>query len=202
VYSDDEPLGLTGCVTFARGLTERAVFERFDMAPESARPLAADEVRLDPVLGTATEDGPFWVRVARIGDWSAAIEWLQLGGYLDNIAARLSLGTEAVSIAVTAKGSGTVNYFVDGDWTTCFELGAPYDTRAGSQPDRFHQALVDVGLAGIANGTGEDLPLHRQIVATLTMLTNEFGIRLPHAVYQSALPTAYRTHRYTYQPPR
>ena len=199
VSSQDEPLGLTGCVTFVRGVTERAVFEGFEMDPDSARTLTAEEARLDPVLCRATDDGPFWVRVARVGEWCAAIELFQLSGYLDNIASRLSTGTESLAIAVTAKESGVVNYFVDGVWTTSFELGVGYDSRGGREPNRFREPLRAAGLTRLAGGEDHDLTLHQEIIAVLTMFTKTLGIRLPLETFHGPLPTAYRNQHYHYR---
>jgi hypothetical protein len=122
-------------------------------------------------------------------------------GYLDNIARRLSAGTESISVSATANGTGNLSYFVDDVWTSAFEIGQPYDSRAGSNPNYFHDALAEVGLSGMDDGTMVDLPpLRRQLLGVLEMLARTKGIRLPEEVYMSPLLTAYRTEPYSYVP--
>jgi hypothetical protein len=121
--------------------------------------------------------------------------------YLDNIVRRLSAGTESISISATANGTGNLSYFVDDIWMSGFEIGQPYDSRAGSDPNYFHEALIEVGLSGTDDGTMVDLPpLRRQLVGVLEMLTRTKGIRLPEQVYMRPLLTAYRTEPYSYVP--
>jgi len=83
-----------------------------------------------------------------------AIEVGELKGYLDHIAARASAGTEAVLMPVVSiKGFGSLSYYNDGQWATSFEFGAGYDSSHGSDPNRFHDALAQVELAGLDDGT-------------------------------------------------
>lgn len=206
VLDDDAPLGVCGCLTFVRRASERQVLAGFAMDADTARLMTADEVRLDPVLSSASypEPGPFWVRVARVGDWAVGIEWMQTKGDAENVAKGLSIGTEAIAVSVPGElGFGVFRYYDDGVWTTHFCFGEGYDTRGGTDPDRFRDALAAVGLGGMESGTLQPAPkLREATLGTLTMLTNTFGIRLPYDVYAGPLLTASRTARYFYQPPK
>jgi hypothetical protein len=189
-------------LTFVRGISEREMLIGFETDPDAARPMTPTEAWQDPALANADFDnGPYWVRVARVGEWASAIEWSRTMSYLDNIVRRLSAGTESISISATANGTGNLSYFVDDIWTSGFEVGQPYDSRAGSDPNYFHDALAEVGLSGMDDGTMVDLPpLRRQLLGVLEMLTRTKGIRLPEQVYMSPLLTGYRTEPYSYVP--
>ncbi len=149
----------------------------FEMNPDAARPMTPTQAWHDPTLANADFDnGPYWVRVAKVGEWALAIERGRIMGYLDNIARRLSAGTESISISATANGTGNLSYFVDDVWTSTFEIGQPYDSRAGSNPNYFHDALAEVGLSGMDDGTMVDLPpLRRQLLGVLEMLARTKG---------------------------
>ena len=189
-------------LTFVRGISEREMLMGFEMDPDAARPMTPTEAWHDPTLANADfDDGPYWVRVAKVGEWALAIEWSRIMSYLDNIVRRLSAGTESISISATANGTGNLSYFVDDVWTSGFEIGQPYDSTAGSDPNYFHHALAEVGLSGMDDGTMVDLPpLSRQLLGVLEMLTRTKGIRLPEEVYMSPLLAAYRTEPYAYGP--
>jgi hypothetical protein len=199
-FGDPWLLGENGSVTFARDQTENGMLEGFEMDPDSAMPMTAAEAEAE-ILETLSDEGPFWVRVAEVDGWGVAIEPYQFKGRQDNLAARLSLGGESVVIDTNFKGFGGFAYYVDGIWMSQFAIGEHHDTRAGREPNRFHDALAEVGLGGLDDGTLADPPrLKQQIVGVLTMLTNTLGIRLPQDVYAGPLLTASRTERYVFQP--
>jgi hypothetical protein len=199
-FGDTWVLGSNGCLTFARGHSERGMLEVFEMDPDSAVPMTPGETESE-IDESATDDGPFWVRVADVAGWGVAMEYFELKASLDNIAQRASLGTESVVIEMNIKGFGHLDYLVDGEWVSSFGIGEHYDTRAGREPNLFHDALADVGLGGLDDGTLDDPPrMKHQIVGVLTMLTNTLGIRLPRDVYSGPLLTASRTERYVFHP--
>jgi hypothetical protein len=132
-----------------------------------------------------------------------SLEQEEFKGRLDNIAVRLSLGGESVVIDTNIKGFGSLTYFVDGVWISQFGIGEGYDTRGGREPNYFHDALTEVGLGGLDDGTLANPPrMGKQTIGVLTMLTKTLGIRLPHDLYAGPLPTASRTGTYFYQPHR
>jgi hypothetical protein len=178
---------LCGCVTIARGVSERDMLTAFGMDPDSARMMTAEEVSLDPLLGRA--DAPPWVRVARVGEWAAGLECMQVKGDLEYAVERVSVSTEALCLSVTINTPGNFNYYVDGEWMTSFGIWEPYDSRAGADPNRFHDALA--GLGGLDDGTlDNDTAVPELIVGVLGMFTSLFGIRLPRDVYEGPLLTA------------
>jgi hypothetical protein len=191
-------LGETGCLTFARGVSERGVLEAFAMDPDTAVPLTAAEAEAQ-ILATLGNDGPYWVRVAHVDGWGIAVEQYEFKARLDNIGARLATDGESVVVDTNFKGFGSVDYFVAGAWISHFGINEGYDTRAGREPDHFHDALAAVGLGGLDDGTMADRPrMPDQIVGILTMLTNELGIHLSHDVYAGPLLTASRTERHVH----
>ena len=190
---------LCGCVTFARGVSERDMLATFGMDPDSARMMTAEEVGLDPLLGRA--DAPPRVRVARVGEWAAGLECMQLKGDLEYAVERVSAGTEALCLSVTITTPGNFKYYVDGEWMTSFGIWEPYDSRAGADPNHLHGALAAAGLGGLDDGTlDDDRTVPQLIVALLGMSMNLFGIWLPRDVYEGSLPTASSgTEPYTFQ---
>ncbi|GAA0594508.1 hypothetical protein GCM10010174_07090 [Kutzneria viridogrisea] len=201
--SDGALFSLAGCLTFVRGRSAWQVFDGFGIDPRTAREMTHDQLCADPLFVDAGFDaGPFWVRVAEVGDWAVGIEYLQLRGWLGNIGCKLSRGTEAVTVARTIKGPGTINYFRDREWVTSFRIGEGYDTRAGVRPDHFYDALAAHGLAGLDDGTlPQDGPgLREQLIGVLEMVTGELGIRLPYDRFAGPLPAGYRSAPYTFHP--
>jgi uncharacterized protein DUF6461 len=175
------------------------MLEVFEMDPDSARTMTVTEVETAMREVPPPPDGPYWVRVAEHGGWGVALEIMELKGFLDNIVQRASLGTEAVTISVNAKGPGELSYYVDGTWTTQFGISEPYDTRAGTEPNRFRDALAEVGLGGLEDGTiAGPPPIKDQLGGVLTMLTTSLGISLPREVYFGPLLTGKRTQPYAY----
>jgi hypothetical protein len=201
VLDDYAPLGMCGCLTFARDATERDVLAAFEMDADAARRLTADEARTDPGLGLCGVNGPYWVRVAGIDGWGVGIEWMQIKGDAEGVAQRLSRGREALVISTTVLGFAVFGYFVDNEWVTGFHIADGYDTRGGREPDRFADALAAVGLGGMERGELANPPsLHEATLAVLTMLTGLFGIRLLQATYEAPLLTGVRPDEYHYDP--
>ncbi|RJQ81205.1 hypothetical protein D5S17_05530 [Pseudonocardiaceae bacterium YIM PH 21723] len=199
--SDSGFFSLVGCLTFVRGRSARQVLEGFGVDPGTVREMTHDELCADPVFDTADFDtGPFWVRVAESGDWTIAIEYLQLRGWLGNIGCKLSRGTEVLTVARTIKGPAGVDYHRDREWVTSFHIGAGYDTRAGTHRDHFGPLLTAHGLAGVDDRTLPDdgAGPREQLVGVLDMFTAEFGFRLPYATFDGPLPAGYRTEPYTF----
>lgn len=193
----------TGCLTFARGATPDEIIAAFGMDPTSALTLPEAEARaeLEPA-------GRPWVRTGRMGEWAFAIEEDWLEGVLT---AEMPLSAESAvaTVSWTAKPTHDLRYLSHGRLTTAFDLGLPWN-RAGSDPDRFTDAMRRAGLdterpdheeyqarvqaqrARIAEALerGETPDVPDPVIAGLTVLTLALGIRLPEDVARGPLLTA------------
>ena len=182
----------------------------FEMDPESAGPMTAAELPEGPLLGQpGFYEGPTWVRVAKEGEWAIGIEDRIAKAFLENIVARVSLGTESAAVSWTTRGDATVMYRRDGSHISTFSTstrdprytttGTP-DSGTGSEPHYFDEALAARGFAESDAAKVSDLPLPERMVVLLGIVSEIFGIRLSQETYNSPLLTAHRTTPYRYEP--
>lgn len=193
----------TGCLTFARGATPEAVIAAFGMDPASARTLPEAEARaeLEPA-------GRPWVRTGQVGEWAFAIEEDWLEGLM-TAEMPLSAESDVATVSWTAKPTHDLRYLSHGRLTVAFDLGLPWN-RAGSDPDRFADAMRRAGLdterpdheeyqARVqaqrsrireARRRGETPAVPDPVIAGLTVLTLALDIRLPEDVVRGPLLTA------------
>lgn len=178
-----------------RGALPEQIIEALGMDPAAAQMLPAATVSEWLLPG-----GPPWVRAGRAGNWAFAIEEVTLLGLTENVARRMSRGTQAVDVFWTAKPSSGVRYLADQTLVTAFEPGMEWD-RAGSEPDRFVREMSKTGLR--IERPAPRLPSRRRdqeeerwhprrdpLIASLQMLTLALGIRLPEEVARGPLLTA------------
>jgi hypothetical protein len=171
------------------------------MDPRAARMMTwAEAVRSFPPGGRP------WVRAGRAGLWAFTIEVVTQLGMEEDVADRLSPGTEAVEVCWTVKPTKSVRYLADGMLATAFEPGMEWD-RSGREPDRFVPAMRELGLRvdrpsprqrPMARRNLDEerrLPRRHPVVAALAMLTLALGIELPEKVADGSLLTARRDSR-------
>lgn len=201
-----DSLGLGATLIFARGVAPERVIEAFRMDPATARVVPESqipEVLPYPVYSDGLEATGPYLRIGQSGEWAFVIDptFLSLYSHLHGgpVEARLSAGTEVVTVTWTPKPTESVDYWVDGQWMTCFEPYMAYH-RAGADPDRFVPQMRQVGLEteppGPAAGSGEpdDEPGAYQdtLIAALGMLTLALGIRLSEEAASGPLLTVQR----------
>lgn len=213
----DNPIrrDLPGCLVFARGITPERVIEGHGMDPSGAQMLPLDFVDEEEFLFPVfAEDGYTtvnpWIRAGKLGDWAFATN--ETGGdrvgYHEEVAQRISAGTEAAVVIWTAT-IDSLYYYADGTLMTGItDLGMPW-YRNGSDPDRFVAEMRRVGLevehpdpdeqqARVleertrileAQREGREIEVFDPLIATLTMLTLALGIQLPEEVTLGPLLT-------------
>lgn len=196
-----EDLSLGGLLIFVRGSGPEQMIRAHGIDPRGARmmTLAAASRSFPP-------SGPPWVRAGRAGLWAFTIEVVTQRGVEENVARRLSAGTEAVEVCWTVKPTWSVRYFADGVLATAFEPGMEWG-RSGREPDRFVPAMRELGLRVDRPPPPQgprprrnlreehQLPRRHPVVATLAMLTLALGIELPEEVAHGSLLTARRDSR-------
>jgi hypothetical protein len=152
-------------VLFARAARPEQVIEAFGDDPDSAERFTlqdANDEDLFPCL-----------RAGQAGGWAFGLD----SGCADvfefqQIAGRLSAGTEVVTFEINAKLK-YFRYYADGDEVTSFEPLLSRQ-RNGSDPDRFLPQMAQAGLLTAAGQPTSGDPA----IALLDMLTLAFGIRL------------------------
>jgi hypothetical protein len=193
--SDD--IRIVGSLLFARKVSAERIIEAFGMDPTAARLVPADGVSRALSHPLWDEDHP-WIRAGTLGDWGFALSLtdLDMTDRRDNVARRLSSGTEVAVVAWT-QTVDTFEYWEDGVMVTLFEpLLASH--RSGSEPDRFLAEMREAGLETERSDPREDAPaVHGAeqsdpIIAVLQMLTRALGIRLPAKVALGPLLTVQR----------
>ncbi|MEU6716897.1 DUF6461 domain-containing protein [Nonomuraea sp. NPDC046802] len=140
-----ETLGEIYCVSFVRDLSPEEALRRFGVDEETMDEVAFDELDYRSVESMRA-DAAGYIGAARVGDWTVVIE---PGGWLiavaDKIYARVSRGTEVVSVCRHDYAEDTFAYIVDGTPVVWFDPMYP-EERSGSDPDRFVTKMHEVGL--------------------------------------------------------
>jgi uncharacterized protein DUF6461 len=191
-------VALDGALTFVHRMSVADVFRAFDIDPGSARTMTAEQALADPVLRTAGfDDGPQWIRVAESGEWTVAVEYFQQKAHVDGIASHLARDTEVVLIAANEGEPAAVSYLSHGEYVFAFECGAPYDSRGGSHPHLFDDAMFDAGLLDFPSRAS----IGESVIAMTAILAQHLGFTLTPETVTGPLPTAHRMHRYAPPPP-
>lgn len=181
-------LGPSATLSFARGIEPARMFDVFGIAPADVEPMSA-AAELD-MAAEGMLEGPFWLRVAAEPGWTVGIELAQKA-YLDGLGPALSTGGEAVVITVNVKSFGLVQHFRDRALVASFSINdASFDVH-GPDPAGLQDALVQAGLSPV---TGP-VPYRDQLMGTMDVLTQVFGVALSEATYVGTLPTGFREHR-------
>ncbi|MEV0595705.1 DUF6461 domain-containing protein [Nonomuraea cavernae] len=143
--SEHEALGEIYCVSFVRELSPEEVLRRFGVDESTMAEVTSDEVA-ELSVESMRDDAAGHIGAAKVGDWTLAIE---PGGWQmavdPEIMARVSQGTEVVSVCRHDYASDTFAYIVDGKPVVWFDPTLP-DARSGSAPDRFVTEMREVGL--------------------------------------------------------
>ncbi|GLX00988.1 hypothetical protein Misp02_50740 [Microtetraspora sp. NBRC 16547] len=142
--SGNRPLGEIYCVSFVRGLSPTEVLHRFGVDESTIEEVTFEE--LDERSMENSNGAAGYIGAVKIGDWAVVIE---PGGWQiavdSEIRARISQGTEVVSVCCHDYASDTFAHEIDGKTITWFDPLAP-SSRSGSDPDRLVDAMRDVGL--------------------------------------------------------
>ncbi|MEV6868649.1 DUF6461 domain-containing protein [Streptosporangium subroseum] len=143
--SGREPMGEIYCVSFVRGLSSEEVLRRFGVDESTMEEVTFDELD-ERSVESMRDDAAGYIGAAKIGDWAVVVE---PGGWQiavdPEIYARVSRGTEVVSVCCHDYASDTFAYIVDGAPVVWFDPRLP-DARSGSDPDRFVEEMREVGL--------------------------------------------------------
>jgi hypothetical protein len=143
-------MAAAGSLLFVRGASPERVIEAHGMSPASARVLpasrAAEALRY-PVRNHRGWLAHPWIRVGTSGDWTFVINsaWTGYGGFTDDIASRLSAGTEYAWFSWIDDGASSFDYTVNGKSFTSFDPAEPWK-RFGRKPDHFVTSMREVGL--------------------------------------------------------
>ncbi|MGW5154894.1 DUF6461 domain-containing protein [Nonomuraea wenchangensis] len=180
-FPGHETLGEIYCVSFVRDLSPEEVLRRFGVDEETLEEgVAFGEVDLRSGESMRA-DAAGYIGAARVGDWTVVIEpggWLM--AVVDTIYARVSQGTEVVSVCCHEYASDTFAYIVDGTLVVSFDPMYP-EERSGSDPDRFVMKMHEVGLDPDhdLDGPGIDHPIERSfaLASSITGLSLSTDLR-------------------------
>ncbi|GAA3440906.1 DUF6461 domain-containing protein [Planomonospora venezuelensis] len=143
--SEHEGLGEIYCVSFVRDLSPEEVLRRFGVDESTVEEVAFDELD-ERSVESMRDDAAGYIGAVKVGAWTLVIE---PGGWqiaVDReIRARVSRGTEVVSVCRHDYASDSFVYVVDGEPVVWFDPMLP-DARSGSDPDRFVEEMREVGL--------------------------------------------------------
>jgi hypothetical protein len=143
--SEHEVLDEIYCVSFVRDLSPEEVLRRFGVDESSMEEVTSDELG-ERAAESMGDDATGYIGAVKVGDWTLVIE---PGGWKlaadPEIMARVSRGTEVVSVCCHDYASDTFVYIVDGQPVVWFDPMLP-DARSGNDPDRFVKEMREVGL--------------------------------------------------------
>lgn len=141
---EDDSLDDVYCVSFVRGLSPREALRRFGVDERTMEEMTFDE--LTERSAANAEGAAGCIGAVRIGGWTMVVE---PGGWKLAIdpetGARVSAGTELVSVCRHDYAADHFAYLVDGEVVTSFDPIAP-NAREGGDPDRFVGWMREVGL--------------------------------------------------------
>jgi len=156
-------------VTFARGLAVDELMTRMGGNPRSISPLTRAEAEK---LELADRDAGPVVRFGEANGWAFAVEsWGNLGGR-SAVLREVSVGTEAVVAAMTAKATKTLSYAKDGEIVCRFDADTPH-IRTGTNPDLLIPHMERAGLMSLET---QDVNTR---LAMLFVAEQAFGLTLP-----------------------
>ncbi len=157
-------------LTFAHGRRPEDMLTGFGVEPAEAEMMALAEA--------AEEFGPDYpvIRAGAAGDWGFTFEEFGSAGADQAALLALSGGTRLASVLRTADGTSAFTYAENGEVVCAFDPAMP-QWRSGSDPDHFAATMAAIGL-----GTGTD-----PVVAVLTLVTVELGVRLDGAAVDGPL---------------
>lgn len=142
--SSDEPLGEIYCVSFIRNVSPAEALRRFGVDESTMEEVTFKEVAEHSAENA--EDAAGFIGAASIEGWTMVIE---PGGWQiaadPEVTRRISRKAEVVSVCRHDYASDTFLYEIDGETITEFDPMTPQD-RSGSAPDRFADAMREVGL--------------------------------------------------------
>jgi hypothetical protein len=184
-----ETLGEIYCVSFVRDLSPEEVLRRFGVDEETMEEVAFDELDYRSVE-SMRDDAAGYIGAARIGDWIVVIE---PGGWqiaVDHtIYARVSRGTEVVSVCRHNYAEDTFAYIIDGTPVVSFDPMYP-EERSGSDPDRFVTKMHEVGLDPNhdIDGPGIDHPMESSFALASSITGLSFSTDLRNLRFLGAEP--------------
>ncbi|NUW33913.1 hypothetical protein HTZ77_21115 [Nonomuraea sp. SMC257] len=148
-----EHLGDVYCVSFVRAVSPAEALRRFGVEESTLEEVTFEE--MEERSEENADDAAGFVGAAEAGDWTLVVE---PGGWRiaadAEVTARVSRATEVVSVCRHDYAADTFTYAVDGETIVSFDPIAP-NYRYGSDPDRFVDAMREVGLD--PDGTGADV---------------------------------------------
>ncbi|MDF2709388.1 MAG: hypothetical protein K0R62_5040 [Nonomuraea muscovyensis] len=149
-----EPLDDIYCVSFVRGLSPREVLRRFGVDESTLEEVTFDELSVRSAENA--EDAAGFVGAVRIGEWTMLVE---PGGWqlavVAELGARVSAGTEAVSVCRHDYAADSFTYLAGGELVTHFDPMAP-NARSGGDPDRLVAWMREVGLDPDSDDAAQD----------------------------------------------
>ncbi|SEU33583.1 DUF6461 domain-containing protein [Nonomuraea wenchangensis] len=175
------PLTHSRCVSFVRDLPPEEALRRFGPDEETMEEgVTFGEVDLRSGE-SMRDDSAGHIGAAQVDDWTVVIE---PGGWRmavdDTIYARVSRGTEVVSVCCHEYADDTFAYIVDGTLVVSFDPMYP-EERSGSDPDRFVLKMHEVGLDPDhdIDGPGIDHPLESSfaLASSITGLSLSTDLR-------------------------
>lgn len=146
LQGQDCPLDDIYSVTFIRGRDPAEALRRFGSG--AGRDMSFAELTSevgDFVMVTGGGEGGGYVGVAAAGDWCVAVEPSGWSAAIDERLARLSAGSEVVSVMRHDYADDHFAYAVDGTVITSFGPVTP-DDRYGADKDRLNHLMREVGL--------------------------------------------------------
>ncbi|WP_433515303.1 DUF6461 domain-containing protein [Nonomuraea sp. CA-143628] len=139
-------LGEIYCVTLLRGLDPAEVLRRFGARTSTEMSFAELDLAVsDFTMVTGGGDGGGYVGVVATGDGCAAVEPSGWSGTGDPTLARLSAGTDVVSVLRHDYACDYFHYAADGIMITAFDPTVPED-RSGTDTDRLAGLMREFGL--------------------------------------------------------
>ncbi|MEV4010850.1 DUF6461 domain-containing protein [Nonomuraea angiospora] len=184
-----DTLGEIYCVSFVRDLSPEEVLHRFGVDEETLEEVAFDELDHRSVE-SMRDDAAGYIGAARVGAWTVVIE---PGGWQiavdSEISARVSRGTEVVSVCRHDYAFNTFAYIVDGTPVVWFDPMFP-DERSGSDPDRFVEKMRAVGLDPNhdIDGPGIDHPIESSFALASSVTGLLFSPDMPNLRFLGAEP--------------
>lgn len=141
---EDDALDDIYCVSFVRDLSPREALRRFGVDESTMEEMTFDE--LSERSAANAEGAAGCVGAVRIGGWTMVVE---PGGWklaIDSeTGARVSAGTELVSVCRHDYAADRFTCLADGEVVTSFDPIAP-GAREGGDPDRFLTWMRETGL--------------------------------------------------------
>jgi hypothetical protein len=164
------------CVTAIKHGDQDAALDAIDAWMSDDPPLSGDATTAK--YEGSTQDS---IRLTKQGDWLLLIELHSAHGVDFPTVAKLSKGTEVVSLYYSSVSHDLMIYAVDGEITTMVDPVLP-DSRWGSDPDALLEDMQEAGF--FEEGKLPD-------AAALDMVRNVWGLDYsPELVFTKKLPVA------------